>query len=69
MGILNGARSRFGKSYIGGPEVIAEQLAGEAEVQAADMLLVIIPNQLGVDFNAALLCNTVRLVGLAASLR
>jgi alkanesulfonate monooxygenase SsuD/methylene tetrahydromethanopterin reductase-like flavin-dependent oxidoreductase (luciferase family) len=69
VGILDGARSRFGRSYIGAPDVIAEQLAADAAVQAADTLLVTIPNQLGVDFNAALLGNIVRLVGPAAGLR
>ncbi|MEC5200304.1 alkanesulfonate monooxygenase SsuD/methylene tetrahydromethanopterin reductase-like flavin-dependent oxidoreductase (luciferase family) [Arthrobacter sp. PL16] len=69
VGILDGARSRFGRSYIGAPDVIAEQLASDAAVQAADTLLVTIPNQLGVDFNAALLGNIVRLVGPSAGLR
>ena len=69
VGILDGARSRFGRSYIGAPDVIAEQLAADAAVQAADTLLVTIPNQLGVDFNAALLENIVELVGPAAGLR
>ncbi len=69
VGILDGARSRFGRSYIGPPDVIAEQLAADAAVQAADTLLVTIPNQLGVEFNAALLGNIVQLVGPAAGLR
>lgn len=69
VGILDGARSRFGRSYIGAPDVIADQLAADAAVQAADTLLVTIPNQLGVDFNAALLGNVVKLLGPAAGLR
>jgi alkanesulfonate monooxygenase SsuD/methylene tetrahydromethanopterin reductase-like flavin-dependent oxidoreductase (luciferase family) len=69
VGIIDGARSRFGRSYIGPPDVIADQLAADAAVQAADTLLVTIPNQLGVEFNAALLGNIVRLVGPAAGLR
>ncbi|WP_043444206.1 LLM class flavin-dependent oxidoreductase [Arthrobacter sp. L77] len=69
VGILDGARSRFGRSYIGAPDVIAAELAADAAVQAADTLLVTIPNQLGVDFNAALLGNIVQLVAPAAGLR
>ncbi|KNC19724.1 alkane 1-monooxygenase [Arthrobacter sp. RIT-PI-e] len=69
VGILDGARSRFGRSYIGAPDVIAEELAADAAVQAADTLLVTIPNQLGVEFNAALLGNIVKLVAPGAGLR
>jgi len=55
VGILDGARSRFGKSYIGEPHVLAEQLAADAAVQLADTLYLTVPNQLGVDYNARLL--------------
>ena len=55
VGILDGARSRFGRSYIGTPDVIAAELARDAAVQAADTLLVTVPNQLGVEFNARIL--------------
>jgi alkanesulfonate monooxygenase SsuD/methylene tetrahydromethanopterin reductase-like flavin-dependent oxidoreductase (luciferase family) len=47
--------ARFGKSYIGEPDVIAEQLANDVAVQEADSLLLTVPNQLGVDYNAQLL--------------
>lgn len=57
VGVLDGALSRFGKSYIGEPDVIAEQLANDAAVQSADTLMLTIPNQLGVDYNAQLLQN------------
>ena len=52
VGILEGVRSRFGRSYIGEPDDIAEQLRRDAAVQAADTVLVTVPNMLGVDFNA-----------------
>lgn len=55
VGILNGAVSRFGRSYIGEPDVIAKELAADAAVAAADTLLLTIPNQLGVDYNTRLL--------------
>jgi len=55
VGFLDGGLARFGKSYIGEPDRIAAELAKDAAVQAADTLLVTVPNQLGVDYNARLL--------------
>lgn len=60
VGMLDGSQSRFGRSYIGAPDVIAAELARDAAVQAADTLLVTVPNQLGVDFNARILEAIVR---------
>jgi len=60
VGALAGTLARFGKSYIGEPDVIAAELAGDAAVQAADTLLLTVPNQLGVDYNAKLLENIAR---------
>ena len=55
VGHLDGGLARFGRSYIGEPDVIAAELAKDAAVRAADTVLVTVPNQLGVDFNARLL--------------
>ena len=60
VGILDGAQSRFGRSYVGEPEQIAAELAKDAAVQAADTVLVTVPNQLGPDFNARMLEVIVR---------
>jgi alkanesulfonate monooxygenase SsuD/methylene tetrahydromethanopterin reductase-like flavin-dependent oxidoreductase (luciferase family) len=60
VGMLDGALSRFGRSYIGEPDVIAAELAQDAAVAAADTVLVTVPNQLGVDFNARILQSIVR---------
>lgn len=57
VGIIDGLTARFGKSYVGEPDDLARQLAADTAVQAADTLLVTVPNQLGVDFNAKLLGN------------
>ncbi len=57
--------ARFGKTYAGAPDVLAEQLAAGAAVQAADTLLVRVPNQLGVDFNAKMLGNIARYIAPA----
>ncbi len=55
VGMLDGSRSRFGRQYIGTPDRLAEELSRDAAVLAADTLLVTVPNQLGVDFNARIL--------------
>lgn len=55
VGYLDGGLARFGKSYVGEPDAIAEDLAKDAAVQAADTVLVTVPNQLGVEYNARLL--------------
>jgi len=61
VGYLDGGLARFGKSYVGEPEKLAEDLAKDAAVQAADTVLVTVPNQLGVDYNARLLKSIVEL--------
>src|SRR6476469_8450796 len=55
VGWLDGAISRFGRSYTGEPDRIAAELAQDAAVQAADTVLLTVPSQLGVDYNAAML--------------
>jgi alkanesulfonate monooxygenase SsuD/methylene tetrahydromethanopterin reductase-like flavin-dependent oxidoreductase (luciferase family) len=60
VGWLDGAVSRFGRSYAGEPDRIAEELARDAAVQAADTLLLTVPSQLGVEYNAAMLDTIAR---------
>ncbi|MEO6826199.1 MAG: LLM class flavin-dependent oxidoreductase [Microbacteriaceae bacterium] len=60
VGYLDGALSRFGKSYVGEPDAIVAELREDAAVRAADTLLVTVPNQLGVEYNAHLLETIVR---------
>lgn len=60
VGVIAGAVSRFGRSYIGEPDRIAEELARDTAVQAADTLIVTVPNQLGVAFNVGLLESIVK---------
>lgn len=57
VGFLDGGLARFGKSYIGEPDAIAAELTRDAAVAAADTLLVTVPNQLGVDYDAHLLAS------------
>jgi hypothetical protein len=55
VGYLDGSISRFGRSYIGERDVIAEELARVPAVAEADTLLLTVPDQLGVEYNAHLL--------------
>jgi alkanesulfonate monooxygenase SsuD/methylene tetrahydromethanopterin reductase-like flavin-dependent oxidoreductase (luciferase family) len=45
-------RAIFGRSYAAEPDALIDQLAGDEAVAAADTLLLTVPNQLGVDYNA-----------------
>ncbi len=48
-------RAIFGRSYAAEPDVLVDQLAKDEAIQAADTLLLTLPNQLGVDYNAHVL--------------
>ncbi|GAA0576067.1 LLM class flavin-dependent oxidoreductase [Paractinoplanes ferrugineus] len=60
VGLLEGVRSRFGRTYAGEPDRIAEELANDAAVRAADSILFTVPNQLGVAYNARILETIVK---------
>jgi alkanesulfonate monooxygenase SsuD/methylene tetrahydromethanopterin reductase-like flavin-dependent oxidoreductase (luciferase family) len=62
VGHLDGGTARFGKTYAGEPDQLVADLAGDEAIAAADTLLLTIPNQLGVDYNAHLLDSVLRLV-------
>jgi alkanesulfonate monooxygenase SsuD/methylene tetrahydromethanopterin reductase-like flavin-dependent oxidoreductase (luciferase family) len=65
VGYLDGTLARFGKSYIGEPDVIARELSRDAAVRVADTLLLTVPNQLGVEYNTRLLETFARDIGPA----
>ena len=48
-------RSIFGRSYAGEPDELAAELAQDEAIAEADTLLLTVPNQLGVDYNAHIL--------------
>ncbi|HEV7976820.1 LLM class flavin-dependent oxidoreductase [Amycolatopsis sp.] len=50
-------RAIFGRSYAAEPDVLVRQLKEDEAIQAADTLLLTVPNQLGVDYNAHVLEN------------
>ena len=69
IGYLDGALARFGRTYTGDPDVIARELARDAGVQAADTLLLTVPNQLGVEYNARMLETIAREIAPAIGWR
>jgi alkanesulfonate monooxygenase SsuD/methylene tetrahydromethanopterin reductase-like flavin-dependent oxidoreductase (luciferase family) len=53
VGYLGGAeRAIFGRSYAAEPELLIQQLKDDEGIAEADTLLLTVPNQLGVDYNA-----------------
>ncbi len=56
IGYLGGnERAIFGRSYAAAPDVLIEQLKQDEAIAEADTLLLTVPNQLGVDYNAHVL--------------
>src|SRR6478735_3218385 len=52
VGFLDGGNARFGRTYAGEPDKLVVELAEDEAIAAADTLLLTVPNQLGVDYNA-----------------
>ncbi|GAB1511414.1 LLM class flavin-dependent oxidoreductase [Actinophytocola sp. KF-1] len=50
-------RAIFGRSYAAEPDVLVDQLAEDEAIAEADTLLLTVPNQLGVEYNAHLLSD------------
>jgi alkanesulfonate monooxygenase SsuD/methylene tetrahydromethanopterin reductase-like flavin-dependent oxidoreductase (luciferase family) len=69
VGHLDGSLARFGRSYIGEPDKLIQELAQDAAIQAADTLLLTIPNQLGVAYCATMLESIVKDVAPALGWR
>ncbi len=55
VGYIDGGVARFGKTYAAEPDRLIEELREDSAVDAADTLLLTVPNQLGVDYNAHVL--------------
>jgi alkanesulfonate monooxygenase SsuD/methylene tetrahydromethanopterin reductase-like flavin-dependent oxidoreductase (luciferase family) len=52
----------FGRSYAAEPDALVKELAGDTAIEAADTLLLTVPNQLGVDYNAHAIESILRYV-------
>ena len=55
IGVIDNMRAVFGRTYAAEPDVLIEQLKTDEAIAAADTLLLTVPNQLGVDYNAHVL--------------
>jgi alkanesulfonate monooxygenase SsuD/methylene tetrahydromethanopterin reductase-like flavin-dependent oxidoreductase (luciferase family) len=52
VGVIDNMRAIFGRSYAAEPDRLVEELRGDEAIAEADTLLLTVPNQLGVDYNA-----------------
>ena len=55
VGVIDNMRAVFGRSYAAEPERLIEELRGDEAIAEADTILLTVPNQLGVDYNAHVL--------------
>jgi alkanesulfonate monooxygenase SsuD/methylene tetrahydromethanopterin reductase-like flavin-dependent oxidoreductase (luciferase family) len=62
-------RAAFGRSYADEPDRLIEQLRGDEGIQEADTILLTVPNQLGVAYNAHVIESVVTLVAPALGWR
>jgi alkanesulfonate monooxygenase SsuD/methylene tetrahydromethanopterin reductase-like flavin-dependent oxidoreductase (luciferase family) len=69
VGVIDNMRAVFGRSYAAEPERLIEQLRADEGIAEADTLLLTVPNQLGVDYNAHVLENILRHVAPALGWR
>ena len=69
IGVIDQMRAVFGRSYAAEPNVLVEQLRADEAIAEADTVLLTVPNQLGVDYNAHVLENIVTHVAPALGWR
>ena len=62
-------RAVFGRTYAAEPELLVRQLAEDTAIAAADTLLLTVPNQLGVDYNAHVIESVLRHIAPALGWR
>ncbi|MBO0769157.1 MAG: LLM class flavin-dependent oxidoreductase [Solirubrobacterales bacterium] len=55
VAFIDNMQAVFGRSYAGEPDKLVEQLRADEAIAAADTLLLTVPNQLGVEYNAHVL--------------
>ena len=60
IGHIDNYRAVFGRSYADEPDKLIEQLRGAEAIAEADTLLLTVPNQLGVEYNAHLIENLLK---------
>ena len=62
-------RAIFGRSYAAEPDALVKQLAADEAIAAADTLLLTVPNQLGVEYNAHAIESILKYVAPALAWR
>ncbi len=58
-------RAIFGRSYAAEPDALVEELRTDEAIAEADTLLLTVPNQLGVDYNAHVIESILKFVAPA----
>jgi alkanesulfonate monooxygenase SsuD/methylene tetrahydromethanopterin reductase-like flavin-dependent oxidoreductase (luciferase family) len=69
IGIIDNMRAVFGRSYAAEPDRLIEELKADEAIAEADTLLLTVPNQLGVDYNAHVLESILKHVAPALGWR
>ena len=64
-----GTRAIFGRNYAAEPDVLVRELAQDEAIAEADTLLLTVPNQLGVDYNAHVIGSILKHVAPALGWR
>jgi hypothetical protein len=67
--IEESTRAIFGRTYAAEPDVLVAQLAKDEAIAAADTLLLTVPSQLGVEYNAHVIESVVKHVAPALGWR
>jgi alkanesulfonate monooxygenase SsuD/methylene tetrahydromethanopterin reductase-like flavin-dependent oxidoreductase (luciferase family) len=62
-------RAIFGRSYAAEPDALVEELKGDEAIAEADTILLTVPNQLGVDYNAHVIDSILKHVAPALGWR
>ncbi|WP_288431954.1 LLM class flavin-dependent oxidoreductase [uncultured Deinococcus sp.] len=69
FGRIDNTRAVFGRSYAAEPDRLIEELRADTAIAEADTLLLTLPNQLGVDYNAHVIENILKHVAPALGWR
>ncbi len=69
IGVIDNMRAVFGRTYAAEPDRVVKQLREDEAIAAADTLLLTVPNQLGVDYNAHIVESVLKHVAPALGWR
>ena len=69
IGVIDSMRAVFGRSYAAEPDRLVDELRGDEAVAEADTLLLTVPNQLGVAYNAHVIESVLKHVAPALGWR